>query len=194
MHSLRNIQISTVESIFKPGTVSQQSYSFQDAVKLFTEFTETVDKTSVPAYSGAVYGNTLYKLDINVVGMFAIVVDFDNDTRGSDGTKRCSEQPTLLKHLAGNLDGMAYFYHSTHSNKADWPKWRLIIPLDRQVSREEWPIVVNGVLTQIGGYNSNIDKSCFEPSRHFLFPSYSAENESVAFSGYSDGQEVVHVR
>ena len=178
----------------RPGTVRQANVPFSKAVKLFTTVKLAGLKESAKAYSGAVYGDTLYRADKNVIAMSAIILDFDNDVRNKNGTKQCTRNPTYPEDLAGPLNGMCYFFHSTWSNSVDWPKWRVIIPLDRCVDRGQWRSVVDGILWQIGDCSYNIDKSCFEPSRHFLAPSCSSTNESVAFSGYSDGQEVTHVR
>jgi hypothetical protein len=126
--------------------------------------------------------------------MSVIVIDFDNEAKGADGKvkEQCSNNPTFPEDIEDVLSGHEYFYHSTHSNTADWPKWRLIIPLDRHVSRQDWQRVTNGIQDFLGsGWNTNIDRSCFELSRAFFVPSYPKEHAKAAFAGYSNGQEVI---
>lgn len=188
-----SFSISMVNSIYQPETVVQRQFTFREASDLFTSFRETNNKNSVPAYSGAVYGKTLYRSKNNVIAMSSVVVDFDNEMKLAGGLKQCSVRPVLPKDLESNLATLPYFFHSTYSNTPDWPRWRLIIPLDRHVNRAECPYVFSWILGQLGEYAQNIDKTCFEVSRHFLLPSYSVTNRSEAFAGYSNGQGVVHV-
>ena len=187
-----SFKISKINKVDQPGTVSQHLLTFNVGRVFFSKFRETEEKLSVPAYSGAVYGDTLYKADQNIVAMSGIAIDFDNE-RKIDGEKWCLEHPVLPKDIENKFGKAPWFFHSTHSNQTDWPKWRMYMPFGRLVSRQEWPIVVNGILKQLGDFREGIDMSCFEPSRHFLFPSYSGANKNSAFAGYFNGQEVVHV-
>ena len=187
------IHLSTFESLYKPNVGIQRHCTFAEAVKLFTTFALTDNKNSASMYSGAVYGETFYRCDVNVIAKSVIVIDYDNEVKDvkGDGLKQCSENPTHPKDLEDFLVGLTYFYHSTHSNTASWPKWRLIIPLDRHVNLVEWPQVVNGILNLLGGYDPNIDKSCFQLSRAFFVPSYPKKHAKAAFAGYSNGSEVI---
>jgi len=187
-----NISITTFEGLYLT-TAASSTLPFTDAVKLFTEHVQAVRKNSVSMYSGALYGVTKYRLDANVESMAAGVIDFDNTTI-VDGEKRPSDSPTLPEDHIDNLDGLIYFWHSTFSNTADWPKWRLIIPLERPATLDEWPFVVNGIIELLGGMDANIDATCFELSRAFYVPSYPPAHKGAAFSGYCDGKEVFNVR
>lgn len=184
----QNISITTLASLYKPESVTPRQLPFADAVKLFCGFVQATRKDAVPMYSGAVYGSTLYREDKNVIGMAAAVIDFDNSI-----DKKPSASFTFPEDQHDNLSGLTYFWHSTFSSTSDWCKWRLIIPLDRQATLEEWPYVVQGVIELLGGKDPNIDFSCFELSRAFYVPSYPAAHKAAAFSGYSDGKEVFNV-
>ena len=54
--------------------------------------------------------------------------------------------------------------------------------------------MVNGIIELLGGADTNIDATCFELSRAFYVPSYPPTHKGAAFSGYSDGGEVIRVR
>ncbi len=195
-HDPAQIIITTLTSVYKPDSLTPRQLPFTDAVKLFTEHVQELKKDSVSMYSGAAYGATLYRLDANVIGMTAAVIDFDNEARDLAGKKldKCSDSPTLPEDHFDNLSGLTFFYHSTHSNTVDFPKWRLIIPLARTATLQEWPFVVNGIIELLGGADTNIDATCFELSRAFYVPSYPPAHKGAAFSGYSDGGEVIRVR
>jgi len=186
------ISITTMSSLYRPESAAPQQLSFTDACILFTEHVQASSKDSVSMYSGAVYGDEKYRLDVNVIAMSAAIVDCDN-TIIVDGEKRPTLTPTLPADHFDNLDGLTFFYHSTYSNTEFWPKWRLIIPFDRHATLQEWPFVVKGIIELLGGHDPNFDYTCFQVSRAFYVPSYPAANKDYAFSGYSDGKEVVRV-
>jgi hypothetical protein len=178
-------QITTLSSLYKPASVAALMLPFSNAVKFFSEHIQATGKDKVSMYSGALYGPVKHRADVNVISISAGIVDFDN---------KSANLPTLPKDHHDNLDGLVYFWHSTFSNTKYSPKWRLIIPLERPATLQEWPFVVNGILQLLGGNDPNIDLTCFEISRAFYVPSYPAEHAEAAFSGYSDGKEVFHVR
>jgi hypothetical protein len=194
----QNISITTYKGLYLT-TATSSTIPFTDAVKLFTEHVQAVRKDSVSMYSGAAYGATHERADVNVIAMTAAVIDFDNSRTIKDPStgkdiKLPTDVFTLPEDHFDNLSGLTYFYHSTHSNTVDFPKWRLIIPLERPATLQKWPFVVNGIIELLGGKDPNIDYTCFELSRAFYVPSYPKEHAAAAFSGYSEGKEVVRVR
>ena len=139
-------------------------------------------------YSGAVYDmDPPRRGDANVDSMSMMVVDYDN-SQGIGLDSKCSGLPTLPQDVEPELAGNAYAFHSTHSHGKDWPRWRLVIPFDRLVSRTEWPIVFNYVFERILGSDLNIDTTCKDLSRAYWQPACTQDTIDVAFTGYQEGE------
>ena len=137
-------------------------------------------------FSFAVYHNHPERADANVRAITGIVIDFDNaEGRGNDA--RCTDDPTLPEHHPENLDGLTYCFYSTHSSTADWPRWRLVLPLDREVSPADWPRVFDGALALLAR-DGNIDGSCGELSRAYYTPSCEPEHVAARFGGFVEGR------
>lgn len=137
-------------------------------------------------FSFAVYHGTPERGDLNVRAMTGVVIDFDNsEGRGNDA--QCAAAPTLPEHHVDNLGDLTYCWYSTHSNTAAWPKWRLVLPLDREVLPHEWPAVFDGAMAMLGR-DENIDTTCGELSRAYYTPSCAPGAESSAFAGFHEGR------
>ena len=73
------------------------------------------------------------------------------------------------------LFGCAAVIHSTHKSNAIKPRHRLIIPLDREVSQEEYQAIARKVA---GDLNIDLfDQSTFDVNRLMFWPSVSSDAE-----------------
>lgn len=145
-----------------------------------------------PTKDGELYSAALYRdghvqrADANVIGMSAVIIDFDNaDGRGNDS--RCTQSPTLPEDHADNLAGLTYAWHSTYTHTPQWPRWRLVIPLDRICTPDEWPHVFAGVMVLLGG-DGNVDLSCRDLSRAYWAPAAPADRIQDAMAGFAEGE------
>lgn len=137
-------------------------------------------------FSFAVYHGTPERGDLNVRAMTGVVIDFDNsEGRGNDA--QCAAAPTLPEHHVDNLGDLTYCWYSTHSNTIAWPKWRLVLPFDREVLPHEWPAVFDGAMAMLGR-DENIDTTCGELSRAYYTPSCAPGAEASAFAGFREGR------
>ncbi|GIP57888.1 virulence-associated E family protein [Paenibacillus woosongensis] len=75
------------------------------------------------------------------------------------------------------LGGTAYVVYSTHSHRPEKPKYRLIIPADRNMSPDEYAAVSRKLAEQIG--MSFFDKTTFDVHRLMYLPSCSKDAEPV---------------
>ena len=98
--------------------------------------------------------------DQNVEKVSALVFDID-DPKG-----------TSFFDLAELISPFAGIIHTTHSHRADSPRYRVFLPLARQVSVEEWRGVRQGFLIFHPLLAGIIDPVCKDPSRGFY--TYSA--------------------
>lgn len=80
------------------------------------------------------------------------------------------------KELEGNLDVVgAMAVYSTHKHTAKSPRYRLIMPLDRPVSPDEYEAIGRKVAEHIG--IDYFDDTTFQPTRLMYWPSHSRDVE-----------------
>lgn len=65
--------------------------------------------------------------------------------------------------------------YSTHKHKADTPRYRLVIPLDRQVSVEEYEPIARRIADDVG--IEQFDTTTYQAQRLFYWPSTSKDGE-----------------
>lgn len=75
------------------------------------------------------------------------------------------------------LFGCAAVMYSTHSHTTDKPRYRLVIPLNREVGTEEYEAIARKVASDIG--IDQFDDSSFQVERLMYFPSTSKDGEYV---------------
>lgn len=75
------------------------------------------------------------------------------------------------------LGGTAYAVYSTHSHRPEKPKYRLIVPADRNMSPDEYAAVSRKLAEQIG--MSYFDKTTFDVHRLMYLPSCSKDADPV---------------
>lgn len=75
------------------------------------------------------------------------------------------------------LGGTAYAIYSTHSHRPNKPKYRLIVPVDRVMSPDEYGAVSRKLSEQIG--MDYFDKTTFDVHRLMYLPSCSKDAEPV---------------
>lgn len=134
-----------------------------------------LDKRQAGMYSPARFSGP--RSEPNVQTLSAVVLDFDNT----------SDTPSLPEDHADNLGDLTYAWHTTHSHTQDAPRWRLVIPFDREVTRAEFVAIFPAVLELLGD-DPNIDRTCGEVSRAYWLPSAKPEHLQDARSGFSEGE------
>lgn len=75
------------------------------------------------------------------------------------------------------LGGRAYLIYSTHSHRPDRQKFRLVVPVDREMSPDEYAAVSRKIADQIG--MDYFDKTTFHLHRLMYFPSCSKDAEPI---------------
>ena len=79
------------------------------------------------------------------------------------------------------LDGVAWCLYSTHSHTPEAPRYRLVVPLSREVSPDEYIPIARRVADDIG--IDLFDSSTYEPSRLMYWPSCPSDGEYVFLTG-----------
>lgn len=105
----------------------------------------------------------------SVKGRDIIVLDMDNLPPG--GTD------DILRRLDGL--GCGYCCYSTRKHRPEAPRLRVILPLDRTVTADEFEPIARRTAWYIQPELTFFDKTTFEPSRLMYFPSVSSDAEYV---------------
>lgn len=84
--------------------------------------------------------------------------------------------PDFWDELMHNLElGNAMAVYSTHKHSAKTPRYRLIMPLDREVTPDEYEAIARKIAKKIS--IDYFDDSTFQPSRLMYWPSHSSDVE-----------------
>ena len=82
------------------------------------------------------------------------------------------------------LDGSAWCLYATHSHTPEHPRYRLVAPLDRDVSPLEYLPIARRIASYIG--IDTFDDSTYEPHRLMYWPSLPKDVENVFVQGEGD--------
>ena len=83
--------------------------------------------------------------------------------------------------VADALAGTAWCLYTTHSHTPQEPRFRLVIPLSREVTPEEYVPIARRLADEIG--LTLFDPSTYEPSRLMYWPSASKDAEFIGLTG-----------
>lgn len=95
--------------------------------------------------------------------------------------------------VADALAGTAWCLYTTHSHTPKEPRFRLVVPLSREVSAEEYVPIARRIADEIG--LSLFDQSTYEPSRLMYWPSASRDAEFIGLTGEgepADADEILN--
>ena len=96
----------------------------------------------------------------------------------------CTETAPLMVDVT--LAGTAYVMYSTHKHTTEKPRLRLVLPLSREVTPEEYVPIARRIAETVG--IDMFDDSTYEPARLMYWPSSSVDGEVVYTS--APGAEV----
>lgn len=89
-----------------------------------------------------------------------------------------------MEMLSEMLSGQAWCVYSTHSSTPDNPRYRLILPLSREVTPDEYIPIARRLASDVG--IDIFDDSTYEPSRLMYWPSIPRDAEYVSATGEGD--------
>lgn len=141
------------------------------------------NKDDAPAFIPALLSRGV-RNDDSVLGMSAIVVDVDNENF-TGAWMELPDHPAdsfVFLNQAG-IEGAVY---SSHSNTDKVPRYRVVVPTDRIMTRAEFLIVrsyLHNVILEI-----KADACTKKLSQPYFVPTAHAGNDHISFNEYSDGQ------
>ena len=124
----------------------------------------------VGGFVGGTFAGARRKAD-SVIGRDIVTLDLDNIPAG--GTQE------VLRRIEGL--GCGYCVYSTRKHREEAPRLRILLPIDRTVSADEYIPIARKVAQHIG--IEMCDKTTFEPSRLMYWPSVSADGIYVYYCG-----------
>lgn len=128
-------------------------------------------KKDGPAFSMVTMKAGAGRRNESVLSLSGVVLDFDSGKAIVDA--------------AGPLAGIEHVLYTTHSHRPEVPRFRIVLPLAREVSPAEYPAVWRGAVALCGG---GADGACKDPSRLFFLPSHPAGAEAIRFAGHERGR------
>ncbi len=90
---------------------------------------------------------------------------------------RISKGDAFLTSVREQLAGTTWAIYSTHSHTADKPRFRLVIPLNRKVSPDEYEPIGRRIAQRID--IEAMDPTTYEASRFMYWPSHSKDGEYI---------------
>ncbi len=110
-------------------------------------------------------------------------------------TLDCDYPPKNFKDLVSETIPYCFIIHSTFSHSSENPRYRLLIPLDREVTADEYPAVGRKIAEMIG--IDYFDQSTFKPNGIMYWPARCPhcehENSEKVMSGGDIVTEVIVV-
>lgn len=120
------------------------------------------------AFSPAIFNGTRAKMNVKAVSM--AVADID------DGVQIDALRPSIA--------GFSWVAYSSHSHTAEHHKYRIVLPLSRDVSTVEWAAFWEGFNQLLG---CHCDTACRDVSRLYYLPSCPPETALDAFVIVNEG-------
>lgn len=84
--------------------------------------------------------------------------------------------------------GVLAVVHETFSSSPDAPRFRVIVPLDREVTPDEYPRVAGAVAARIG--TEGLDPKSYQPEQYMFRPAVPAERRAAWEPAIADDQPV----
>ena len=108
----------------------------------------------------------------DVTGRSLVTLDIDYGTTNT---------PEII---ADMLAGTAWCIYTTHSHTPKEPRFRLVVPLSREVTPDEYGPIARRIADDIG--ITLFDQSTYEPSRLMYWPSAPRDAEFIGLAGEGD--------
>lgn len=141
--------------------------------------TQVKEKKDLPAISPAVYPEGALRSKYSNPTLSFIMLDFDNSSKIITGLKpRVKEErvqerqatPEIISSYLSSLN-IEHGYYTSFSNKKGWAKFRLLLPLDKEIPAALWPKTVEWLLkeTRLNFWRASIDMPAVKDCARLYF-------------------------
>lgn len=157
------------------------------------KWSELISRLSIPQNNGnkyargtAVYGDVAdgvdnegneyrkYRNNDNVLYRDVLVLDYDDE----------DDLNMLHKSIKSELEGFAWFWHTTFRHTNESPRIRLYVPLSERISASEYRAYVRTLAQKIA---CKIDEGSYQPSRAMALPVRKSSDSPFEFQ-YNDAE------
>jgi P4 family phage/plasmid primase-like protien len=148
---------------------------FFGKMSALTNTAKTTDKLKLPGWSAATFKDNHRRME-NVENVYAVVLDFDNSgkVKRPDGkviTERLSDDKLATIDGAVRVWPDCYaFAYTSWSHSVEWPRFRLVLPYSRPVTKHEHEVVWSWVAGKLKAAGQEIDTACKDASRLWFVP------------------------
>lgn len=159
------------------GIVKNTTKTWGDIVKKLSAHVELDNKEKAGFFVGGAFSGE-HRVDEDLICRSLLTLDIDKYT----GT---------IDDLEFDLDLMglgAFVAYSTYSHTSDKPRVRLVLPLSRDVSRDEYRQLSRSFCESY--YPSIYDECSYKPNQFMFYPSCAVGGERWALSGEGDAVNV----
>ena len=152
------------------GIIENKVKSWADIVKKLTHHVEVAQKENAGFFVGGAFSDDV-RVDEDLLCRSLLTLDID-------------KYKSTIDDLEFDLDLMglgAFVAYSTYSHTSDKPRVRLVLPLSRDVSRDEYRQISRSFCES---YDPSIyDKCSYKPNQFMFYPSCAVGGERWALSG-----------
>lgn len=125
----------------------------------------------------------------NVREIHLAIADIDTEgvkDKASGRVLEVTKSAPSLDELRGSIQKYTWAAHSSHWHEPHRGviKYRIVFPLARACTQDEWPLVWQGLNILLGGH---CDAACRDVSRLYYLPSCPEESQNHAFFAANDG-------
>lgn len=187
---------STFQSVENTQATLVESDWAEFATRL-SQFIVTESKKSVGLFNGTVFKGTGRRLMANADVVHLFILDIDNsrpllDDAGKpmrdENNKLITvmvEAPVAPEVVAAMLDGYAYVIVTSYSHTDEWPRFRLVLPLEAPIPANKWSGYAQGVVAQLGLdiFGEALDDCYKTPVQSYYWPAHPAGRPGVYLSG-----------
>lgn len=163
---------------------SRKDKVWKESLITWDEFTEKLSHTTVTSETQAEYRKMKKPEQDNIKDVGGFVAGELKDGRRRKENVLSRSMLTLdmdyaddVEQISGNIKDYTCCIYSTHKHTPERPRLRLIIPLLRKVSADEYQAIARKIASQIG--IEFFDDTTYEPNRLMYWPSTSSDGEYV---------------
>lgn len=175
-----DIKITQYNNLYANSFSSSDSYQWSDWLNRLQipMINENKYKRGLVLYGDVADSDSYekYRKDANIIERSVIALDYDviNNFKG------------LYNAICKQLEGCAWAFHTTYSHTTEKPRIRLMVPINKPVSAEEYRKYAKILATHIG---YEVDEASFVPSQAMALP-VKRDKDAVFIIRYNDAPAI----
>lgn len=152
--------------------------SWEVITQRLLKHTLTPNKEDVGLFNGCVFGGSKKRLLSTAVEVSFMILDVDNQIQQGHpdfekGVKKRVATPVEICEIESLLCAYEYVVVTSHSHTPEWPKYRVILPLEQPVPAALWRPFSQALIAELGlaPFADAIDRCYTNPTQAYYWPS-----------------------